>query len=86
MFHGSGSIARIIMEDDANTGTIVSIRGSLVDARFPRRLPAINNVLRAEGLKEILIEVLTHIHSEVVRGIALTSTQGLALGSLALDI
>jgi hypothetical protein len=43
---------------DLNTGAIVSVRSSVVDARFPRRLPAINNLLRAEGGREVVIEVL----------------------------
>ena len=73
------------MGDSTNTGTIASVRSSVVDVHFPHRLPAINNVLETEGLKEILIEVLTHLDSEVVRGIALMSTQGLALGSRVKD-
>lgn len=73
------------MEDSKNTGTIVAVRSSVVDVRFPLRLPAINTILQTEGLKEVVIEVLTHLNSEVVRGIALTSTQGLALGSKVID-
>ena len=34
---------------------------------------------------EIVIEVLTHLDAKTVRGIALTSTQGLAEGSVLLD-
>ncbi len=71
--------------DSANQGTVVSIRGSVVDARFPRRLPFVYNLLRAGDGGEIAIEVQTHLNAEVVRGIALTPTQGLAQGSPVTD-
>ncbi len=71
---------------DLNQGTVVSVRGSVVDARFPRRLPPLYGVLRAGDDEQIVIEVLTHLDAENVRGIALTSTQGLAQGSLVTDM
>lgn len=71
---------------DLNQGTVVSVRGSVVDARFPRRLPALYGVLRAGDDEQIVIEVLTHLDAENVRGIALTSTQGLAQGSPVTDM
>jgi F-type H+-transporting ATPase subunit beta len=70
---------------DLNTGTVVSIRGSVADVVFPRRLPSINAVLMAGPDEDILIEVITHLDSHTVRAIALTSTQGLQLGSLVKD-
>ena len=68
-----------------NTGRIVSVRGSVVDARFPVRIPLIHNVLRAGPDEQIVIEVLTHLDSQTVRGIALTSTQGLQVGGEVTD-
>lgn len=57
-------------------GTVVSVRGSVVDIRFDAQLPPIYSLLHAkEG--EIIIEVLAHR----VRGIALTPTQSLARGA-----
>ncbi len=56
-----------------------------MDAIFPHQLPALNNVLRADSEKSVVIEVLAHLSSERVRGIGLTSTQGLALGSPIVD-
>jgi F-type H+/Na+-transporting ATPase subunit beta len=68
-----------------NRGSVVSVRSSVVDARFPDGLPRLNRVLRAGEEQEIVIEVLTHLDAETVRGIALTSTQGLAQGSVVVD-
>ena len=67
------------------TGTVTSIRGSVVDLHFPHHLPFIRNVLRAGDKQDIIIEVITHLDAKTVRGIALTSTQGLAHGSTVLD-
>jgi len=63
----------------SNQGSVLSVRGSVIDAYFPKRLPSLNNVLRGGEDKSIIIEVLTHLDSKTVRGIALTSTQGLAI-------
>ncbi|MBE7504729.1 MAG: F0F1 ATP synthase subunit beta [Planctomycetia bacterium] len=64
----------------ANTGVVVSVRGSVVDIRFDRQLPPIYSVLHAGADKEIVIEVLSQLDVHRVRGIALTPTQGLARG------
>src|SRR5690606_38092295 len=62
-----------------------AIRGSVVDARFPPPLPAIYHVLHAGDQQEIVIEVVAHLDADTVRGIALTSTRGLARGSDIVD-
>jgi len=63
----------------SNVGTVVSVRGSVVDIRFDAHLPPIYSLLHAkEG--EIAIEVLAQLDAHRVRGIALTPTQGLARG------
>jgi len=62
-----------------NLGSVVSVRGSVVDVRFDANLPPIFTLLRAREGK-VAIEVLTQIDSHRVRGIALTPTQGLARG------
>ena len=62
-----------------NLGSVVSVRGSVVDVRFDANLPPIFTLLRAREGK-VAIEVLTQIDSRRVRGIALTPTQGLARG------
>lgn len=65
-----------------NQGIVVSVRGSVIDARFTDSLPKIYNLLKAG---ETMIEVLIHLSPETVRGIALTPAQGLARGSLIID-
>ena len=59
-------------------GKVVSIRGSLVDVHFPYGLPEMNNQLSAGDGGRVVLEVVAHLNSQVVRGIALTPTQGLA--------
>lgn len=67
-----------------NLGTVVSVRGSVVDVRFDKFLPPIYSLLHAmEG--QIAIEVLAQLDSHRVRGIALTPTQCLARGMTVED-
>ncbi|HOO46351.1 MAG TPA: F0F1 ATP synthase subunit beta [Deltaproteobacteria bacterium] len=73
------------MEGQLNKGTVISIRGSVIDAQFPRQLPAIYNILNAGDNSDIIVEVNTHLDSKTVRGIALTPTQGLARNSEIID-
>ena len=47
-----------------NQGTVVAIRGSVVDAHFPARLPALYNVLHAGETQHIVIEVIAHLDAE----------------------
>ena len=68
-----------------NAGTVVSVRGSVVDVRFNARLPPIYSVLRAGDERQIVIEVLAQRDARHVRGIALTPTQGLARGMAVVD-
>lgn len=63
---------------EANQGTVVSQLGTVVDIRFGGRLPAIYSLLRAGNDGRIAIEVLVQLDARRVRGIALTTTQGLA--------
>ncbi|MDP3244594.1 MAG: F0F1 ATP synthase subunit beta [bacterium] len=69
----------------AHPGTVVSVRGSVVDVRFDANLPPIYSVLRAGAEQEIVIEVLAQRDARHVRGIALTPTQGLARGMAVED-
>ncbi|NPV63786.1 MAG: F0F1 ATP synthase subunit beta [Methanotrichaceae archaeon] len=66
-------------------GEVVSVRGSVVDARFPESLPKIHNMLKAGNDASVLVEVLSHIDPQTVRGVALTPTAGLARGSQVID-
>jgi len=74
------------LDRDANQGAVTSIRGSVIDVRFPSGgVPAINNLLRTGDQGNIRIEVMTQLNDEVVRGISLTPTQGLARGATVID-
>jgi F-type H+-transporting ATPase subunit beta len=66
-------------------GTVVSVRGSVVDAHFSQHLPALYHRLHAGEEDAVVIEVAAHLSSTVVRGIALTPTQGLARGARLID-
>lgn len=68
-----------------NVGTVVSVRGSVVDLRFNKHLPPIYSLLHAGIDGQIAIEVLSQLDAHRVRGIALTSTQGLARGMAVED-
>src|SRR3989304_7735425 len=68
-----------------NSGTVISVRGSVVDVRFDAQLPPIYSVLRAGAEQKIVIEVLAQRDARHVRGIALTPTQGLARGMAVED-
>jgi len=70
----------------SNLGTVVSVRGSVVDIRFEGHLPPIYTVLHAGDEKHIVIEVLAQRDARHVRGIALTPTQGLARGMAVEDM
>jgi F-type H+-transporting ATPase subunit beta len=67
-----------------NIGTVVAVRGGVVDVRFDALLPPINTLLRAHEGK-ISIEVQSQLDAQRVRGIALTTTQGLARGAAVED-
>lgn len=66
-------------------GTVISIRGSVVDIHFDNmssdnQLPPIRTLLRTGKDSSIAIEVFSQLDDQRVRGIALTPTQGLARG------
>jgi len=66
--------------DSPNLGSIVSVRGGVVDVRFDRELPPIFSVLHAGAKGKIIVEVMAQLDATQVRGIALTPTEGLSRG------
>ncbi len=68
-----------------NIGMVVSVQGSVVDIRFDGQLPPISTLLHAGATGNIAIEVLAQLDRHLVRGIALTPTQGLARGMTVED-
>jgi F-type H+-transporting ATPase subunit beta len=73
-----------------NTGQIVEIKGVVLDAVFPDKLPEINHALsaipvRAAGTRELIAEVQQHLGDDRVRAVAMDSTDGLARGVEIVD-
>ncbi len=64
-----------------SSGTVVAVRGSVVDVRFEGELPRVDTLIHAGDNGEIVIEVALHLDARQVRGVALTPTQGLARGT-----
>ncbi len=75
------------MASNGHTGTILEIKGVVLDVRFPDELPAIYNALeiaRPDGTT-LVAEVQQHLGDDKVRAVALDTTDGLARGSDAVD-
>ena len=73
------------MNTESNKGEVISIKGSVVDVFFSRRLPSLYNVLLTGKNSDVAIEVVSHLDFQTIRGIALTSTRGLAVRDLVID-
>jgi len=68
-----------------NLGTVISVRGSIVDVFFEKHLPPVYTLLRTGKENQIAIEVLTQLDAHRLSGIALTPTEGLARGMKVID-
>jgi F-type H+/Na+-transporting ATPase subunit beta len=78
------------MADDArSTGTILEIKGVVIDARFPDgALPSIYNAVeipRPDGGPALVAEVQQHLGDDRVRAVAFDITDGLARGTAVYD-
>jgi len=73
-------------QGDSNRGHVVSVRGSVIDAEVPDRLPEMNHELRAGPDESIVVEVASQLNPRTVRGIALNSSRGLARGAPVRDL
>jgi F-type H+-transporting ATPase subunit beta len=70
-----------------NVGKLIEIKGVVVDAVFPERLPEIYSALRMarpEG-GDLVAEVQQHLGDDRVRAVAMDSTDGLARGTDVID-
>jgi F-type H+/Na+-transporting ATPase subunit beta len=73
-------------ENKRNVGTIVEIKGVVLDAAFPDTLPEIYTALRIPlGGRELIAEVQQHLGDDRVRAVAMDSTDGLARGIEVVD-
>ncbi len=70
-----------------NIGTVTQIIGPVLDIKFPNgQLPGLLNAITVEnGSDTITLEVAQHIGDDVVRCIAMSSTDGLVRGAKAVD-
>src|SRR6266498_210167 len=80
-------VGNVGADNGQNVGKIVEIKGVVIDAVFPERLPAIYSALQvalpAEDGKEagtLVVEVQQHLGDDRVRAVAMDSTDGLARG------
>ena len=76
---------------DGNVGRIVRIVGAVVDVEFaPDAMPSIYNALTVKatspaGEISTILEVQTHLPGDLVRTVALSSTDGMVRGMEAVD-
>jgi F-type H+/Na+-transporting ATPase subunit beta len=75
------------MADKKNTGSIVEIKGVVLDAVFPDQLPAIYSALSIQTeAGELIAEVQQHLGDDRVRAVAMDTTDGLARGTEVVDM
>ena len=86
------AIARLSAKARGHVGRVVQVMGPVVDIRFPdKELPAIYNAIEidARTSKDIHVhltaEVVQHIGDDVVRTVAMSSTDGLTRNMEAVD-
>jgi len=70
-----------VTESAVNRGTILAIRGNIVDVGFPHALPTLHDLVETEGNCRVVIEVEAYLSGTEIRGLALMPTQGLARGT-----
>ncbi len=76
-----------------NTGRIVQVVGPVIDVEFPpKSMPAILNALHIDGTTDegkvkihLTAEVMQHIGNNIVRAVAMSSTDGLVRGMEVVD-
>jgi F-type H+-transporting ATPase subunit beta len=74
------------MPEQRNVGKIIEIKGVVLDAVFPDRLPEILTALEIERPTGTLVaEVQQHLGDDRVRAVAMDSTDGLARGLDVVD-
>ena len=70
-----------------NTGKVIQVMGAVLDIRFDDgHLPSLLNAIEVDnGTQNLVVEVAQHIGDNVVRCIAMASTDGLVRGAKAVD-
>ncbi len=80
----SDEVADVRATKDA-IGTVLSVRSSVVDVHFSRRLPPLHTRLDAGPEGDIVLEVVSHHENGIARSIALSPTRGLSRGDPVID-
>jgi F-type H+-transporting ATPase subunit beta len=70
----------MVPDQQASSGQIYAVRGSVVDIRFTDHLPPIYSLVKTGLNESVPIEIQFQLNSQLVRGIALAPTQGLCRG------
>ena len=85
-------VARLKAKTRGHLGHVVQVMGPVVDIRFPdKQLPAIYNAIEIKGDAgknvhiQLTTEVVQHMGDDVVRTVAMSSTDGLTRNMEALD-
>ena len=78
-----------------NIGKVKQVIGAVVDIEFePKKLPAIYNAIRItnkdtktkdEAAIDLIVEVASHLGDNMVRAVAMSTTDGLKRGTQAID-
>ena len=73
--------------NQSKTGKVIQVMGAVIDVRFEDgHLPALLNAIEVEnGENKLVVEVAQHLGDDVVRCIAMASTDGLVRGAKAVD-
>jgi F-type H+/Na+-transporting ATPase subunit beta len=79
--------AEDMAENGRNTGTVMEIRGVVIDAHFPGELPGIYNALEITRGDDppLVAEVQQMLGDDRVRAVAFDTTDGLARGAEVVD-
>ena len=78
-------------DDGRNVGTIVEVKGVVIDVVFAERLPEIYTALEVEiadhdgSTRTLIAEVQQHLGDDRVRAVAMDSTDGLSRGAVCVD-
>jgi len=72
---------------EQNIGTVVSIIGPVLEIKFaPGKLPNLLNAIEIDnGGEKLIVEVAQHVGDDIVKCIAMSSTDGLVRGTKAVD-
>lgn len=74
-----------------NVGKVIQVIGPVIDMEFsPKQLPKIYNAIKIEGISgetrvHLIAEVMQHLGDNIVRCVAMSSTDGLTRGMDAID-